>query len=71
MKPDSFQAFFEKFRADFANTDEKQKAIAIDGKELRGSFELPKSNLNLVTAFAHGARLSLGITQSAKQAVRF
>ena len=68
MKPDSFQAFFEKFRADFANTDEKQKAIAIDGKELRGSFDkaAKKSNLNLVTAFAHGARLSLGITQSAK-----
>ena len=45
-----------------------QKAIAIDGKELRGSFDkaAKKSNLNLVTAFAHGARLSLGITQSAK-----
>ena len=68
MKPESFQAFFDKFRADFAAGSGEQAAIAIDGKEMRRSFDkaMEQSNLNIVTAFAHGARLSLGITQSAK-----
>ena len=68
MKPGSFQAFFDKFRTDFAATYGEQPAIAIDGKEMRRSFDkaAEQSNMNIVTAFAHGARLSLGITQSAK-----
>ena len=68
MKPASFQAFFDKFRADFAAGCGEQAAIAIDGKEMRRSFDkaMEQSNLNIVTAFAHGARLTLGITQSAK-----
>ena len=101
MKPASFDAFFAKFRADFAASQSEQKAIAIDGilhrpekwapvfgameekerstwkiqtfrcvwyKEMRRSFDktAEQSNLNVVTAFAHGLRLSLGITKSAK-----
>jgi|TARA_B100000470_G_C19746986_1_gene371932 predicted transposase YbfD/YdcC len=68
MKPTSFQAFFDKFRADFVSSGAEQLAIAIDGKEMRRSFDkaAEKSNMNIVTAFAHGARLTLGITQSAK-----
>ena len=40
----------------------------IDGKEMRWSFDkaAEQSNLNIVTAFAHDARLCLGITKSAK-----
>lgn len=68
MKPTSFQAFFDKFRADFAATGGDDPAIAIDGKEMRRSFDkaAEQSNMNIVSAFAHGARLTLGITQSAK-----
>jgi predicted transposase YbfD/YdcC len=68
MKPTSFQAFFDKFRADFAAGFGEQPAIAIDGKEMRRSFDkaAEQSNMNIVTAFAHGARLTLGITESAK-----
>lgn len=68
MKPSSFQAFFDKFRADFTAGSGEQLAIAIDGKEMRRSFDraAEQSNMNIVTAFAHGARLTLGITQSAK-----
>lgn len=68
MKPSSFQAFFDKFRADFAAGHGEDQAIAIDGKEMRRSFDkaAETSNMNIVTAFAHGARLTLGITESAK-----
>lgn len=68
MKPSSFQAFFDKFRADFAAGEAEEPAIAIDGKEMRRSFHkaTEQSNMNIVTAFAHGARLSLGIAESAK-----
>jgi hypothetical protein len=68
MKPTSLQAFFDKFRRDFAAAQAEHPAIAIDGKEMRRSFDkaAAQSNLNFVTAFAHGARLSLGMTQSAK-----
>jgi len=68
MKPASFQAFFDRFRADFAASACPNPAIAIDGKEMRRSFDAAaeKSNLNVVTAFAHGARLTLGITESAR-----
>lgn len=68
MKPANFQAFFDRFRADFAASHDPDPAIAIDGKEIRRSFDAATktSNLNIVTAFAHGARLSLGITESAK-----
>ena len=68
MKPTSLQAFFDKFRRDFAAAHAEHPAIAIDGKEMRRSFDkaAAQSNLNVVTAFAHGARLSLGMTQSAK-----
>ena len=68
MKPSSFQAFFDKFRADFAAGAAEEPAIAIDGKEMRRSFDkaTEQSNMNIVTAFAHGARLSLGIAESAK-----
>jgi len=43
-------------------------AIAIDGKEMRRSFDkaAERSNINSVTAFAHGARLTLGIAESAR-----
>ena len=68
MKPTGFQAFFDRFRADFAAGSGEQPAIAIDGKEMRRGFDkaAEQSNMNIVTAFAHGARLTLGITQSAR-----
>lgn len=68
MKPASFQGFFTKFRADFAAEAGDEPAIAIDGKEMRRSFDkaAERSNMNIVTAFAHGARLTLGIAESAK-----
>ena len=68
MKPSAFQGFFDKFRADFAAGCGDDPAIAIDGKEMRSSFDkaAEKTNLNMVTAFAHDARLSLGITHCAK-----
>ena len=68
MKPTSFQGFFDKFRADFAAGAGDEPAIAIDGKEMRRSFDkaAERSNMNIVTAFAHGARLTLGVTESAK-----
>ena len=66
MKPTSFHAFFDKFRADFATGAGDAPAIAIDGKEMRRSFDKAAARSNLVTAFAHGARLTLGISQSAK-----
>ena len=68
MKPSSFEAFFDKFRADFAAERRAEPAIAIDGKEMRCSFDAAasKSNVSIVTAFAHGARLTLGITESAR-----
>ena len=68
MKPSAFQAFFDKFRADFADANTDNPAIAIDGKEMRRSFDKAgeQSNMNIVSAFAHGARLTLGVAQSAK-----
>ena len=58
MKPTRLQAFFDKFRSDFSAAHAEHPAIAIDGKEMRRSFDktVAQSNLNLVTAFAHGAR---------------
>lgn len=68
MKPSSLQTFFDKFRSDFAMNYAEQPAIAIDGKEMRRRFDkaAAQSNLNGVTAFAHGARLSLGMKQKAR-----
>jgi len=68
MKPGCFQAFFDKFHADVVAAGGGDLAIAIDGKEMRRSFDTAadKSNVNIVTAFAHDARLTLGITESAK-----
>lgn len=68
IKPTSFQQFFDKFRVDFAQGRDAGCAIAIDGKEMRRSFDRAagKSSLNVVTAFAHEARLSLGVMESAK-----
>jgi len=68
ISPVCFQPLFDKFRTDFAQERDGQPAIAIDGKEMRRSFDraADKSSLNVVTAFAHGARLSLGIAPSAK-----
>ena len=39
MKPTHFQAFFDKFRAGFAAGAADGAAIAIDGKEMRRSFD--------------------------------
>ena len=68
IKPDSFQAFFDKFRADFAAAAKESPAIALDGKEMHRSFNkaAEQSNLSIVTAFTHGIKLSLGITKSGK-----
>ena len=65
IKPGSFQAFFDKFRADFAAAAKESPAIALDGKEMRRSFDkaAKQSNLSFVIAFAHGIKLSLGITK--------
>ena len=54
MKPNSFQAFFDKFRADFAAVHGEHPAIAIDGKEMRRSLDkaAERSNMNIVTAFS-------------------
>ena len=62
IKPDSFQAFFDKFRGDFSAAAKESPAIALDGKEMRRSFDkaAEQSNLSIVTAFAHGIKLSLG-----------
>ena len=67
MRPDRFQAFPDRFRADFAAEQGQGPAIAIDGKEMRRSLDRAagKSDMNIVTAFAHGARLTLGVTQGA------
>ena len=71
MEPIAFEAFFAKISYRFAADRDAQNtppAIAIDGKEMRRSFDrvAGKSNMNIVTAFAHGARLTLGIAESAK-----
>ncbi len=68
IRPSGFQAFFDRFRADFAAGRGENPAIAIDGKVMRRSFDKAtgQSNMNIVTAFAHGARLTPGITQSAR-----
>ena len=68
ITPASFQQLLDKFRADFAQERDARSAIAVDGKEMRCAFDraADKSGLNVVTAFAHGARLSLGITRSSK-----
>ncbi len=71
LKPAAFHSFFDKFRADFIHerdAPDLQPAIAIDGKQMRRSFDkaAEKSGLNVVTAFAHGAQLSLGVIESAK-----
>ncbi len=68
MKPTSLQAFFDSSGATLLRPMPIIPAIAIDGKEMRRSFgkAAAQSNLNVVTAFAHGARLSLGMRQSAK-----
>ena len=59
MKPTSFEAFFDKFRADFASGAAAAPAIAIDGKEMRRSLDkaTEQTHMNIVTAFAHDARL--------------
>ena len=66
MKPASFQAFFDRFRADLATGAGDKPAIAIDGKEMQCGFDKPagQSNMNIVTAFAHGARLTLGLLKA-------
>jgi len=68
IKPASFQHLFDKYRADFAQDRDARRAIAMDGKEMRRSFDraADKTGLNVVTAFAHGARLSLGVIESTK-----
>ena len=60
LKAASFQAFFDKFSADFAAGAGDVPAIAIDGKEMRRGFDkaAEKSNMNIVTAFAHDVRLT-------------
>ena len=45
MKPTSFHAFFDKFRADFATGAGDAPAIAIDGKEMRRSFDKAAARL--------------------------
>ena len=68
MKPAGFQAFFDRFRAGFAAGAGDEPAIAIDGREMRGSFDKAarRSDMNIVTAFAHGACLTPGVTESAR-----
>ena len=68
MKPTSFQAFFDKFHVDFTAGAEEEPAIAINGKEMRRSFDkaAERSDMNIVTTFAHGARLALGVAETAK-----
>ena len=73
ITPASFQQLLDKFRADFAQEHDVRSAIAVDGKEMRRAFDraADKSGLNVVTALAHGARLSPGSTRSSKGAARF
>ena len=68
INPSNLHIFFEKFCADFAASLKENPAIAIDGKEMRRSFDkaAEQSNLNIVTAFAHDERLSLGIVKGSK-----
>ena len=48
MKPTMLQAFFDKFPSDFSAAHAEHPAIA--------DKTVAQSNLNVVTAFAHGAR---------------
>ncbi len=71
LDPEAFAVFFVGFAADFRQRREALSgpdAIAIDGKTLRGSFDhaAEKSALNMVTAWGHGTRLSLGCTTAGK-----
>ena len=71
IDPKSFSDFFIRFTNDFRSRREelaRPDAIAIDGKVLRASFDhaASKSALNMVTAWAHTERLSLGCTGSGK-----
>lgn len=71
LDPGAFATFFSRFTSDFRARKEAligPQAIAVDGKTLRGSFETAskKSALNMVTAWAHGERLSLGCTVAGK-----
>jgi len=67
LDPEAFAVFFARFTSEFrARRDELARggAIAIDGKTVRGSFDhaAGKSALNMVTAWGHNERLSLGCT---------
>ena len=72
MNPEAFAAFFEKFRRDIDQSlraeGKETQAIAIDGKVMRRSFDKAagQSALNVITAFAHDTRLSLGIETGGK-----
>lgn len=71
LDPGAFGGFLATFTADFRARRgqlEAGGALAIDGKTLRGSFDhaAQKSALNMVTAWAHGERLSLGCTGAGK-----
>ena len=59
MKPTSLQAFFDRFRSDFAAAHAEHPAIAIDGKEMRRSFDkaAAQSNLNVSNVSAFGTDL--------------
>ena len=46
MKPTSLQAFFDRFRSDFAAAHAEHPAIAIDGKEMRRSCDKAAAQLS-------------------------
>ena len=48
IKPDSFQAFFDKFRADFSAAAKENPAIALDGKEMRRSFDKASNSAGFI-----------------------
>lgn len=66
LDPKSFAEFFAKFMKDFRsareNSNGSKGGVAIDGKVLRHSFDTAseKSALNMVCAWAHEERLTLG-----------
>ncbi len=68
MTPGNFQALFDKLRADLTAGSIDTLAIAIDGNDMRRSFDraAEASSMTIVTAFAHDPRLTLGLTKSAK-----
>lgn len=63
-----FNKFIEDYQRALTSDDDYQRAIAIDGKVVHRAVDKASQHnaLNMVTAWAHDTRLSLGFAQSIK-----